>query len=378
MKIRFNKPYISNKELFAIGKVLKSGKISGNCGTGQKVETYLEKILEIKHAFLTTSCTHALEMSMQILNLKEGDEVILPSFNFVSSANAILKVKAKPVFVEIENNTLNIDPDCIEKSITNKTRVIICVHYAGRPCAMGRIQEIAKRNNIFLVEDAAQAIGSKYQENFLGTIGDIGCFSFHGTKNLTCGEGGVFLTDNHNFAKKAEIIREKGTNRTEFLKGKVDKYTWHDVGSSYVLSDILAVMLYEQIKKMKKIIKMRKEVYLNYSQQLSKFSSSGQIIVPDLPKDEYNWHSFYFRIKEKKGKRDSLIRSLRKKGIEATHHFIPLHTSPYAKLKLGYKKGDFPITEKASDTIIRLPVYPDLPFSSQKFIIKTLGKILKN
>ena len=227
-----------------------------------------------------------------------------------------------------------------------------------------------------MVEDAAQAVGSKYKGRFLGTIGDVGCFSFHETKNFTFGEGGMFLTNNKKIAKRAEIVRDKGTNRSAFLRGEVDKYTWVDIGSSYVLSEILAVVLFKQLQRMQYIINKRRNIGLRYKEGLKELEKAGKIILPKFPRNDFNWHLFYFRVQSQK-KRDYILKRLREKRIEATFHFVPLHLSPYARRAYGYKKGDFPVTEKVSSTLIRLPIYPDLSEGRQKYIIDSLQNILK-
>jgi len=376
MKILFNKPLITQNEIAAAVKVLKSKKIVGDGPIGQSLEDFIESLFNIRSVFLTTSCTHALEMALSALGIKQNEEVIMPSFGFVSIANAVAKLGAKPIFVDIEKNFLNIDPVKIEQAITKRTRAVICVHYAGMGCAMKEILKIGKDYKLSIIEDAAQAVGSKYDGKYLGTIGDIGCFSFHETKNLTCGEGGAFLTNNKKIAEKAEIIREKGTNRSQFIRFKLDKYTWLDLGSSYVLSDILAAILFEQFKKLEFIISRRSKIGLMYLEGLRQLEQKGKIILPKLQAgNDFNWHIFYFRVSSEK-ERDYALKKLKKKGIGATFHFVPLHLSPYAMKEYGYKKGDFPVTEKISATLIRLPIYPDLSSSDQGYVIDSLNEML--
>ena len=377
VKIPFNRPFLGKEEISGALKALKSGKIGGNGVIGEKTERIIEDLFKAKFVLLTTSCTHAMEMALMVLGIQEDDEVILPSFGFVSTANAIARLKARPVFVDVEDESLNIDPLKIRKAITGRTKAIICVHYAGVGCNMKKVMETAKRYNLHVIEDAAQAVGSKYGDSYLGTIGDIGCFSFHETKNFTCGEGGAFLTNNRNMAERAKIVREKGTNRSDFLKGKVDKYTWVDIGSSYVLSEILAAVIFEQFKKIKYINKARKGIGLRYIDGLKALQKDNKISLPKLRKeDDFNWHIFYFRVRDKKA-RDSVLAELRQRGIEATFHFVPLHLSPYAGKKYGYKKGDFPVSEKAASTLIRLPIYPGLKKIEQDYIMDSVHSILK-
>jgi len=350
--------------------------VEGNGPVGQKLENFMTNLFKVKHVLLTTSCTHALEMALMTLGIKEKDEVILPSFSFVSMANAIVRIKARPVFVDIEDEYLNIDPEKVKEAVTKKTKAVICVHYAGMSCQMKKVMDIGRKNNLYVIEDAAQAVGSKYKDRFLGTIGDIGCFSFHGTKNFTCGEGGAFLTNNKRISKKAEIIREKGTNRSAFLRHEVNKYVWMDIGSSYVLSDIQAAILFAQLKRIEYIISTRREIGLKYLDSLKVFEKKGDIILPKFPPDDVNWHLFYFRICDQK-RRGLILKSLGEKGIEAASHFLPLHLSPYARREFKYKKGDFPITEKVSSALIRLPIYPELRQNEQEYIIDSIYSILK-
>lgn len=376
MKIPFNRTCLGEEEIRAAMESIKSGKIGGNGPIGRRVERLIADMVGSRFVFLTTSCTHALEMALMILGIEEGDEVIMPSFSFVSAANAVMRLKAKPVFVDVGED-LNIDPLKIELAITRKTKAIICIHYAGIPCRMKEIMGLAKRYNLYIIEDAAQALGSRYKERYLGTIGDIGCLSFHETKNFTCGEGGAFLTNAKAIAKKADIAREKGTNRSAYLNGEVDKYTWFDIGSSYVLSDILAAVLLEQVKKVKHIINERKTIGLRYMKGLESLEYEDKIMLPSFDIDgSFNWHLFYFRVFTKKH-RDYILRRLWEKGIGATFHFQPLHLSPYSRKMFEYKKGDFPVTEKASETLIRLPLYPALKKKEQEYIIDSIHKILK-
>ena len=377
MKISFNKTCIGKQETSFILEVIKSGKIGGNGPIGRRVEEHLKKYLGVKYAFLTTSCTHALEMALMVVGIMRGDEVILPSFSFVSAANAIVRLEARPVFVDIKDDSLNIAPLEIEKAITKKTKAIICIHYAGVPCSMTKIRSIAKKNNLRLIEDAAQAFGSKYRDRYLGSMGDVGCFSFHETKNVSCGEGGALVTDNKNIADRVEIAREKGTNRSAFLHGKVDKYTWIDIGSSYVLSEVLAAILLGQLNNSEYILNKRKAIGMAYMDALKELEKEGKIALPSFIDGlDSNWHIAYFRVFSQR-RRDFVLKKLWKKGIKATFHFQPLHLSPYAKKMYGYRKGDFPTTEKASETLIRLPIYPDLKKKEQEYIVSSLYEIFK-
>lgn len=373
MKISFNQPFLGREEIIEAAKVIKSGQMGGNRLIGQKVENFITRAFKVKYALLTTSCTHALEMAMMALKIGRDDEVILPSFSFVSVANAIIRSNARPVFVDIESDCLNIDPAKIRKALTRKTKAIVCVHYGGISCEMDEIARISSKRGIYLIEDAAQAVGSKHRDKFLGSIGDVGCFSFHETKNITCGEGGAFLTNNEQLANRAEVIREKGTDRSKFLKGKVDKYTWKSIGSSYVLSELLAAVLYAQLKKMRHVIDRRKAIGLYYIGQLKDLEKAGKITLPKfyVINKGFNWHIFYFLVQSYK-QRERILKGLKKRGIEATSHFVPLHLSPYARKIYGYKRGIFPTTEKISETLIRLPLYPALSINEQKYIIESV------
>lgn len=376
MQIPLNKPYLGREEIANAVKVIKSRMLYGNGEIGRELEDFMSKLFKVKYVFLTTSCTHAIEMALMMWGIKENDEVILPSFNFVSVACAVVRNKAKPVFVDIEDEFLNIDPERVKDVITKKTRAVICVHYAGMSCRMNELMEIGKKYDLAIIEDAAQAVGSKYRGKFLGTIGDIGCFSFHGTKNFTCGEGGAFLTNNKNLARRAEILREKGTNRAAFLRHEVNKYTWIDIGSSYVLSELLAAILFVQLKRMDDVISKRRKIGLKYLEALQELEKEGKIILPKFPAKEVNWHSFYFMVHKQK-KRDDVLKNLKKNGIEASFHFLPLHLSPYAMKNFHYRKGDFPVTERISSTLIRLPLYPELRRDMQEYIIDSLYRLFK-
>ncbi len=377
MNIPLIKPYIGKEEINAVIKVLESGKISGDREFGKLVEAEIRRICGSRYSLFLTSCTHALELSLMILGVGQGDEVILPSFTFASCANAVILQGARPVFAEIEPDTFNIDPESIKRLITERTRVIMPVHYGGVACRMDEILEIAKEKGIYVVEDAAQALGSKYKGRALGTLGDIGCYSFHETKNVTCGEGGALVTDSEAVWRKGEIMREKGTNRAAFFRGEVDKYRWIDKGSSYVNSDILGAILYEQLKKIDEIIEKRRLIYEFYRNSFLDLCKRERMMIQKIPDFcEQNYHLFAFRVRDEK-ERDRCLKELREKGIGASFHFIPLHSSPYGK-RLGYKDKDLPITEMVSKTLIRLPIYPDLKPKEMEYIVDSVIEVLKN
>ena len=328
---------------------------------------------------MTTSATHALEMAAILIDIRPGDEVIMPSFTFPSTANAIMLHGGIPVFAEIQENTLNIDPIDIKSKITNKTKAILPVHYGGISCDMDKIMDIATKNNLFVIEDAAQAVNSKYKNKFLGTIGHIGCYSFHGTKNYVSGEGGAIAINSNNtdLIKRAEIIRQKGTNRNEFLRGEVDKYSWVDIGSSYTPSDILMAILYAQIQNLDEIKEKRKAISDYYNKSITKYIKRGIIEKSTfIPSEcESNYHLFYL-IFESEKIRDKVICKLREKEIYALTHFMPLHSSKKG-IELGYNMGDLPITEKVSKCLLRLPMYTEMSVEEMHYVIVTLIQILE-
>ena len=378
MKIPFNKLYNTSRDVELARECIKKGFMAGNGEYTQKVHELIESKFSCPKVFLTTSGTSALEMAAILLDLATGDEVIMPSFTFVSTANAMMLRGARPVFAEIQKDTLNIDPADIEVRITERTKAIIPVHYAGTACDMERIMEIARKNDLLVIEDAAQAVNALYGNRYLGTIGDIGCYSFHATKNYSCGEGGALLLnmDDPDIAEQASIIWEKGTNRSQFLRGEVDKYTWIRTGASYLIADVLAAFLYGQLLEMDRIKSMRERVYKNYYDSLWEYQQRGLIRLPVVPAGaEPNYHIFYllFSISEH---RDHVMGELKKRGIEAPFHYIPLHSSPMGK-NLGYSEEDFPVTEVISRTLLLLPIYPHMKSAEQAYVVDNLRDILQ-
>ncbi|MFW5686649.1 MAG: dTDP-4-amino-4,6-dideoxygalactose transaminase [Halanaerobium sp.] len=376
-KIAFNRPYFSGKEKRYITDALERESISGDGFYTKKVSGFLENYFDLNKVLMTTSATHALEMAVQLLELKKGDEVIMPSFTFSSTANAVLKAGAAPVFAEIKPQTFNLDPADFKAKITAKTKAVIPVHYAGISCEMNQIKKIAAENEIKIIEDAAHAVNSFYQGKAAGSLGDFGCYSFHGSKNFVSGEGGALIINpaQKQLLQKAEIIREKGTNRSRFLRGEIDKYSWVGEGSSYLPSDILMALLFAQLEEMDYITEERKKVFDYYNQNLKEFLSSDFLEkLPVVPPDrDSNYHIYYLEFKNKKI-RDFVLKELRLRGIEAAFHFQPLHGSPMGK-KLGYKKGDLKLTVKAAETMLRLPIYPKLLQADLEYIIKNLIEI---
>lgn len=358
--IPFNRPYIAGKELYYIAQaVLSHGRISGDGPFTRKCQSRLEEVLGTEKALLTHSCTAALEMSAILCSIGTGDEVIMPSYTFVSTANAFVLRGGVPVFVDIREDTLNIDEGLVKEAVTKSTKAVVPVHYAGTPCNMSSILELAKNDGIRVIEDAAQGYLSKYKGKCLGTMGDLGCLSFHETKNIISGEGGALLINDPELIRRAEIIWEKGTNRKDFYRGEVDKYTWVDIGSSYLSSDIIAAFLYAQLEMDEKIIAARSRLLKRYIQELAELERAGLIRLPLLDEDDVcNGHMMYI-ITGSKNERDRLIDYLKKKYISAVFHYVPLHTSPMGKSKCR-RHGSLPITDRISSCLLRLPMFYEM------------------
>lgn len=370
--IPFNKAYLAGNEIKYITDAINSGKLSGDGVYTKKCHEFFEHKYGFQKTLLTTSCTHALEIAALLLDIKEGDEVIVPSFTFVSTANAFALRGAKIIFADSLPDNPNIDPNEIERLITSKTKAIAIVHYAGFACDMDAIMSISTHYNIPIVEDAAQAIDSYYDKKPLGSFGDFGAFSFHDTKNIICGEGGLISINKEKYIKRAEIIREKGTNRTQFFKGEVDKYGWVDIGSSYLPSEINAAFLMGQIEHLTRIQKQRVKIWNSYYKELQDLANEGKIVLPVIPpKSTVNGHLFYFlcnNIQE----RDKLISFLRKNDVYAVFHYLPLHDSPYFKEK--YTGIKLPYSQKFADCMIRLPLFFELNEEEQSKIIKLINR----
>lgn len=369
--IPLHKTFWGKEEERAAVLALRSGTGVGDLSFSENLSKAIKKLVSADYVLPTNSGTAALELACASV-LKRGNEVILPSFTFSSCANAILLCGAKPVFCDVNINTYNIDSSDIEKRVTKKTRAIMVVHYAGMAAEMEKIQAIAQKYDLDIIEDAAHALGSKYKGTHLGTIGKIGCFSFHGTKNAASGEGGALITNDKKVAKIAEIVREKGTNRSSFMRGERKKYSWVNIGRSLILSDILSAIALEQIKKLDKINSLRRK---NASFLLSKLKKlSSKMILPQVSAGtDPNWHIFAIRVP--RALRDKVIKGLRSYGIEAAFHYLPLHTSVMGK-RLGYKKGDLPISEEVSATLIRLPMHPKLKKSEIGYMAAALEKVI--
>lgn len=372
--ISFNIPTVVGKEQNYIKEAIENNqKISGDGPFTNKCSSWIEQNFYVPKALLTTSCTHALEMSAILTDIKPGDEVITPSYTFVSTVNAFVLRGAKIVFVDIRPDTMNIDENLIEDAITERTKAIIPVHYAGVSCEMDKIMDIATKYHLYVIEDAAQGVMSKYKGRALGAIGDFGCYSFHETKNYTMGEGGALLIQNKKFIKRAEIIREKGTNRSEFFRGQVDKYTWVDIGSSYLPSELNAAYLFAQLEEAERINKNRLDNWYIYYKELKSLQDQCLIDLPYIPYEcDHNAHMFYLKCKNLE-ERTNLINFLKENDILAVFHYIPLHTS-VAGFKYGRFNGEDKYTTKESERLVRLPIYYNLEESKVRYIIEKIKK----
>jgi dTDP-4-amino-4,6-dideoxygalactose transaminase len=356
IRIPFNRPFAAGDELDYIRSAIAEAKFSGDGSFTAKCHLLLEQSLGVQRALLTTSCTHALEMAALLLDTGPDDEVMVPSFAFPSAANAFVLRGAKPVFVDIRADTLNIDKTQIEQRITARTKAIFLVHYAGVGCEMDTIMTIARRHDIAVVEDNAHGLYGKYRGRYLGTLGQLATLSFHETKNFTCGEGGALLINDAQFIQRAEILREKGTDRSRFFRGEIDKYTWVDIGSSYLPSDLLAAFLRAQLEHRDQIQAMRRQIFEIYARELASWAETSGVRLPIVPAEcEQSYHMFYM-IMPSFESRQALISHLASFGILAVFHYLPLHLSPMG-LRFGGRQGDCPVTEDLADRLLRLPFF---------------------
>ena len=366
--IKFNVPPYTGKEMDYIKKAVENQKICGDGEFTKKCNAWLEEKTGTTKALLTTSCTHATEMAAILCDIKPGDEVILPSYTFVSTADAFVLRGAKAVFVDIRPDTMNMDENLIEDAITDKTKVIVPVHYAGVSCDMDKINDIAAKHNLMVVEDAAQGIMSEYKGKALGTLGDFGCFSFHETKNFSMGEGGALLIRDEKNIEQAEIIREKGTNRAKFFRGQIDKYTWIDAGSSYLPSDLNAAYLYAQLELANEITADRMNTWNMYYDAFEELEKAERVERPFIPSDcKHNAHMFYLKCKDLE-ERTALIKFLGENDILAVFHYVPLHSAPAGKM-YGRFNGEDVYTTKESERLVRLPLYYGLKKEQTEYII---------
>lgn len=370
-KIPFNVSGVAGREQLYITEVIASGHLTGDGPFTKRCHAFLEETLQVKKALLTTSCTHALEMAALLLDLQPGDEVIIPSYTFVSTANPVVLRGAKPVFADIRPDTINLDENKIENLITERTRAIFPIHYGGVGCEMDKLQEIARRYNLAIVEDNAQGLFATYKDKPLGSFGEMATVSFHGTKNFVCGEGGVLLVNDPAYIERAEILREKGTNRSRYFRGQVDKYTWVDVGSSYLPSELLAAFLYAQLEARTEITARRKYIFEFYAKNLQAWAAANSVQLPYIPDYcQQSYHLFYM-VFPTLAERQRFIAFMRSENIDTPFHYQSLHLSEMG-LSYGYQPGDFPVTEHVSDCLVRLPFYKDLTDEQLERVVQTV------
>ncbi len=376
ISIPFNKPFIAGKELYYIAQSVAFGHMAGDGHYSQACCRLMQERFGIHRVMLTPSCTASLEMGAMLAKLGPGDEAILPAYTFVSTANAIVRLGCTPVFVDIRPDTLNIDERLIEAAITPRTRAIFPVHYAGVACHMDTIMALARRHDLIVVEDAAQGVHSYFNGKALGSIGQIGCYSFHETKNYISGEGGAICLNDPALVERAEIIRDKGTNRRQFFRGLVDKYTWVDVGSSYVPSEIVSAFLFAQLEMLESIAERRKRIYQFYRQALRPLETEGLLRLPSIPEDcQSNYHMFYILLPTS-AQRDGLLNALRERGIQAVFHYVPLHTAPMGRA-LGGQSGHLPVTEDLSARLLRLPFYYEITEAEQTRVVEVIEAFVR-
>lgn len=370
--IPFNAPPVVGTELEYMQSAMGSGKLCGDGGFTRRCQQWMENKFGSKKVLLTPSCTASLEMAAILINIQPGDEVIMPSYTFVSTANAFVLRGATIIFVDIRPDTMNIDETLIEAAITEKTRAIVPVHYAGVACEMDVIMALADKYHLFVIEDAAQGVMSTWKGKALGTIGHIGCFSFHETKNYTAGgEGGATLINDPSLVERAEIVREKGTNRSQFFRGQVDKYTWRDIGSSYLMADLQAAYLWAQLEAASRINEQRLRLWQNYYTALQPIAGKGRLSLPVIPSNcQHNAHMFYIKLRDHDD-RTALIEWLKEAEILAVFHYIPLHSSPAGK-RFGHFEGEDRFTQSESERLLRLPLFYNLSDNNQQTVISSL------
>ena len=359
-KVPFNRPYTTGREFEYIQEAIDNGHLSGRGPFDQRCTDWLERRTGTHQAFLTFSCTSALEMATILAGVREGDEVVMPSFTFVSTANAIALRGAVPVFVDVREDTLNLDEALVEAALTERTRAILPVHYAGVSCDMDAICQLAHDRDLAVIEDAAQGLMSSYDGRPLGAIGELGCLSFHETKNVHCGEGGALLVNDPALVERAEVVQEKGTNRRQFFRGQVDKYTWVDIGSSFLTSEVNAAFLWAQLEAAEDITERRLAIWERYHERFAELERRGVVRRPVVPGHcTHNAHMYYLLLPDE-ADRDHLIRRLGEQGIQAVFHYVPLHSSPAGR-RLGRSDRPLPVTDSVSSRLVRLPLWPALP-----------------
>ena len=375
--IPFNKPFIIGKELYYIAQAVLKGHLAGDGYYTEKCHRWMEQRFGCDQVLLTHSCTAALEMAAILANVEIGDEIILPSYTFVSTANAFVLRGATPVWCDIRKDTLNIDESKIEELITEKTKAIVAVHYAGVACAMDEIMDIANRHGLLVIEDAAQGVNAKYKNRYLGTIGHLGAYSFHETKNYISGEGGALLINDQRFSERAEIIRQKGTNRNQFLRGEVDCYTWVDIGSSFLPPELVSAFLFAQLEEADKINEKRLQIWHRYFESLRPLAEKGLLSTPFIPSEcEHNAHVFYI-VLNSPDDRDTVMNHLKENGVKAVFHYIPLHDSAMGQ-KLSSGENNLPFTESIAPRLLRLPCYYELSETDQQKIVSLISECLSS
>ena len=373
IRIPFNRPFATGDEVDYIRSAIAAPKFSGDGPLTAECHRLLETSLGIQKVLLTTSCTHALEMAALLLNIGPGDEVIVPAFTFPSAINAFVLRDARPVFVDVRADTLNIDENQIEQRITDRTKAVFLVHYAGVGCEMDTILSLTRHHCIAVVEDNAHGLYGKYRGRFLGTFGELATLSFHETKNFSCGEGGALLLNNPQFNARAEILREKGTDRSRFFRGEVDKYTWVDIGSSYLPSDLLAAFLRAQLEHRDQIQSRRRQIWEIYASELASWAEANGVQFPIVPPEcEQSYHMFYVIMPSLEA-RQALISHLASFGILAVFHYLPLHLSPMG-LRFGGRQGDCPVTEDLADRLLRFPFFTGMSSSEQSQVIEAVRR----
>ena len=371
--IPFNKPYMTGRELWYIAQAHTNGHLAGDGMFTKKCHAWLEARTGAHKTLLTHSCTASLDMAAMLADIQPGDEVIMPSYTFVSTANAFVLRGGVPVFVDIRPDTLNIDETLIEAAITPRTKAIVPVHYAGVACEMDAIMDIAQRHKLLVIEDAAQAVMSAYKGRSLGTIGHLGAYSFHETKNIISGEGGALLVNDDRFAERAEIIREKGTNRSQFFRGQIDKYTWVDIGSSYLPGEVIAAFLWAQMEEAQSITQKRLDIWHRYHEALAPLEAAGKLRRPIIPEGcQHNAHMYYILL-ESLAKRTEVIAQLKEQGVNAVFHYVPLHSSPAGR-KYGRVNGEMTHTDDLADRLLRLPLWVGLTEEQQDRVATVLKK----
>ncbi|MGN0277308.1 MAG: dTDP-4-amino-4,6-dideoxygalactose transaminase [Hominisplanchenecus sp.] len=371
--IDFNVPPFTGKEMEYMKQAVDAGKISGDGMFTKKCSQWMKERFSVNHVLLTTSCTHALEMAARLTGIQTGDEVILPSYTFCSTADAFVQMGATLVFVDVRPDTMNLDERLVEDAITERTKAIVPVHYAGVACAMDEIMDIAARHNLKVVEDAAQGVDAYYKGKALGTIGDFGCYSFHETKNFSMGEGGAVVFNQDDKVEEAEILREKGTNRSKFFRGQIDKYTWVDYGSSYLASDLNAAYLWAQLEMADSITANRMETFDFYQRELKDLADQGYLEQPFIPDyAKHNAHMYYIKLKDEPV-RAALISYLKKQGVSTVFHYIPLHSAPAGR-KYGRFHGEDRYTTKESERLLRLPMYYGLKQEDREKVVEAIHK----